>query len=85
MTHHLTNQVTWASANTSVATISATGLATGVADVYHEMTLGLNIRPEPWLWFRPEVRYDWAQYSHPYNYGTRSSQFTVAFDVILLF
>jgi len=39
------------------------GLATGVADVFHEMTLGLNIRPEPWLWIRPEARYDWSQYT----------------------
>jgi len=56
-----------------------------VADVFHEMTLGLNIRPEPWLWIRPEARYDWSQYTHPFNDGTRSSQLTLAFDVVLLF
>jgi hypothetical protein len=61
------------------------GLATGVADTFHEMTLGLNIRPKPWLWFRPEARYDWAQFTHPYNDGTRNSQFTIGFDVIFLF
>ncbi len=61
------------------------GLATGVAGTFHEMTLGLNIRPKPWLWFRPEVRYDWAQSAHPYNDGTRSSQLTLGFDVIFLF
>ncbi|MGC8643874.1 MAG: outer membrane beta-barrel protein, partial [Isosphaeraceae bacterium] len=61
------------------------GLATGVADTYHEITLGLNIRPQPWLWVRPEARYDWAQFGHPYNDGTRSSQLTLGFDVILLF
>jgi hypothetical protein len=61
------------------------GLATGVADVFHEITLGFNYRPEPWLWVRPEVRYDWSQYTHPYNDGTRSSQLTLAFDVVFLF
>ncbi len=61
------------------------GLATGVADVFHEMTLGLNFRPEPWLWIRPEARYDWSQYTHPFNDGTRSSQLTLGFDVVLLF
>jgi hypothetical protein len=61
------------------------GLATGNADTLHEMTLGLNIRPKPWLWVRPEARYDWAQFTHPYNDGTRNSQFTIGFDVIVLF
>jgi hypothetical protein len=61
------------------------GLATGVADVFHEMTLGLNIQPKPWLWIRPEARYDWAQYTHPFNDGTRNSQLTLALDVIFLF
>jgi hypothetical protein len=61
------------------------GLATGVADTFHEVTLGLNIQPKPWLWVRPEVRYDWSQYTHPYNDGTRSSQLTMGFDVIFLF
>jgi hypothetical protein len=61
------------------------GLATGVADTFHEITVGLNIRPEPWLWVRPEARYDWAQFTHPYNNGTRNSQLTLGFDVIFLF
>ncbi|MBX6316136.1 MAG: outer membrane beta-barrel protein, partial [Isosphaeraceae bacterium] len=61
------------------------GLATGVADNFHEMTLGLNIRPKEWFWIRPEARYDWAQFTHPYNDGTRKSQLTLAFDVIFLF
>jgi hypothetical protein len=61
------------------------GLATGKADTYHEITLGLNIQPKPWLWFRPEIREDWAQFSHPYSDGTRKNQLTMAFDVIFLF
>ena len=60
------------------------GLATGNADTYHKITLGLNIQPKPWLWIRPEIRYDWAQFTHPYNDGTRNSQLTMGFDVIVL-
>ena len=39
------------------------GAATGVAGLYNEMTLGLIYKPKPWLWFRPEARYDWTPYS----------------------
>jgi hypothetical protein len=61
------------------------GAATGVADTYYEATLGLITKPRPWLWVRPEARYDWVRGGHPFNDGTRSSQLTLAFDVIVLF
>jgi hypothetical protein len=61
------------------------GAATGVADNFYEMTLGLVYKPKPWLWFRPEARYDWAQFHKPFNDGTRGSQLTLAFDVIFQF
>ena len=61
------------------------GLATGNADNYHEITLGLLYKPKEHLWIRPEVRYDWSQFTHPYNDGTRNSQLTMGFDVIFLF
>ncbi len=61
------------------------GAATGQADNYYEMTLGLPYKPKPWLWVRPEARYDWAQYHHPFNDGTRGSQLTIAFDIIIQF
>jgi hypothetical protein len=54
-------------------------------DRFYEMTLGLIYKPCPNLWFRPEARYDWAQFTTPYSNGTRGSQFTLGFDVILLF
>ena len=47
------------------------GLATGNADNYHEITLGLIYKPKDYIWVRPEVRYDWAQFTHPFNDGTR--------------
>ncbi len=49
------------------------------------MTLGLVYKPKPWLWFRPEARYDWAQFTRPFSDGTRGSQLTLAIDVILQF
>jgi hypothetical protein len=61
------------------------GLATGSPNSLREITIGLNLQPKPWLWLRPEARYDWAQQSHPFNDGTRSSQCTIGFDVIVLF
>ncbi len=61
------------------------GAATGSADNYYEVTLGAVYKPKPWLWIRPEARYDWAQYHHPFNDGTRNSQLTLAFDIIFQF
>jgi hypothetical protein len=60
------------------------GAATGLADTYYEITLGFRYEPKPWLWIRPEARYDWVEKGHPYADGTRSSQLTLAFDVIIL-
>ena len=61
------------------------GAATGVAGTFSEMTLGLKLTPRPWLWIRPEARYDWARNTHPYSDDTRSSQLTLAVDMIVLF
>jgi hypothetical protein len=61
------------------------GAATGVPGTYFEMTLGSRYKFKPWLWVRPEVRYDWTTPNHPYNEGTRASQFTIALDCIVLF
>jgi hypothetical protein len=61
------------------------GGATGSADNYYEQTIGLVYKPKPWIWLRPEARYDWAQFHKPFNDGTRGSQFTLAFDIIFQF
>ena len=60
-----------------------TGVRTGYADTYYEMTLGLIYKPKHYIWIRPEARYDWAQFGKPYSDDTRSSQFTLGFDVDL--
>lgn len=61
------------------------GVRTGFADTFYTQTLGFIYKPKPYIWVRPEARYDWAQFTSPYNNGTRRSQLTLAFDVILLF
>ena len=61
------------------------GIRTGFADNFYEQTLGLIYKPKPWLWIRPEARYDWAQFTKPYNDGTRGSQFTIGLDAVILY
>ena len=63
----------------------SSGVRTGFSDNFYEQTVGFIYKPKPYIWVRPEARYDWAQFTHPYNNGTRNSQLTLAFDVILLF
>ena len=61
------------------------GSVTGVPALYNEQTIGLIYKPKPWLWIRPEARYDWTPFAKPFSDGTRSSQLTLAFDVIVQF
>jgi hypothetical protein len=61
------------------------GGATGTPDNYYEQTIGLIYKPKPWIWLRPEARYDWAQFHKPFSDGTRGSQLTLAFDIIFQF
>ena len=61
------------------------GVRTGNPDRFYEMTLGMIYKPQPWLWIRPEARYDWTQFHQFYTDGTRKEQLTLAFDIILLF
>jgi hypothetical protein len=61
------------------------GARTGYSDNFYEFTLGMIYKPVENIWIRPEARYDWAQFTKPYNDGTRGSQFTLGFDVILLY
>jgi hypothetical protein len=61
------------------------GVRTGFDDTYFETTLGLIIKPRTWLWFRPEMRWDWATGTPPYNDERSRSQFTYGFDAIFLF
>lgn len=60
------------------------GVATGFTGSYFETSLGLIIKPRPWLWIRPEARYDWST-AQPFSDGTRHSQAILDFDIIVLF
>ena len=60
-------------------------LQTGKADTVYEMTLGMICKPKPYIWIRPEARYDWSQFVPVYFDNTRKSQLTLAVDAILLF
>ena len=61
------------------------GARTGIATNFSEITLGLIYKPVPYIWIRPEARYDWARSGTPYNGGNSNSQFTIGFDAILLY
>jgi hypothetical protein len=61
------------------------GAATGSRGVYYEESLEATYKPRDWLWIRPELRYDWSQFTHPFSDNTRSSQFTFSIATILLF
>jgi hypothetical protein len=62
------------------------GTAKGLrADTVYEMTLGLIWKPKPYIWIRPEARYDWSQWVPLYKDNTKKSQLTLAVDAILLF
>jgi putative OmpL-like beta-barrel porin-2 len=61
------------------------GSRTGFAGNFYEMTLGLVIKPKPWLLIRPEVRFDWSQFCHPFDNGTANHRLTLGTDVIFRF
>jgi Putative beta-barrel porin-2, OmpL-like. bbp2 len=61
------------------------GAATSSRSTFYEQSLSLTAKPKPWLWIRPEARFDWSQFTHPFSDGTRSSQLTLAIATILLF
>lgn len=76
---------------TAMGTDKGWGGKPGFAGSFHDVTLGLNYRPNANCVVRPEVR--WDSYDGPPNpygqlpYGdyTRSSQFTFAVDVVFTF
>ena len=66
------------------------GMRIGVAGNYYEVTLGATVHPVPhdrWgknLFFRPEIRGDWASHG-VFNDGSDSSMYTFGVDVIYTF
>lgn len=61
------------------------GSRTGAPGDFYEITLGAVIKPNPRTWIRPEVRFDWANPSRPFNNGTSDRQATLGCDIIVTF
>lgn len=61
------------------------GLRSNVAGTYYETTLGLILKPKPYFWIRPELRYDWSAAGQPFNVGRSPDQFALGLDAIFLF
>jgi len=67
--------------------------APGYAGNFTDLSLGLNWKPKPNVFVRPEVRWDWydgpantaGPYPLPFDSGTRNSQFTLAGDLVVTF
>ncbi len=57
------------------------GQRTGFRGLYTALTAGVNFKPRPWLWLRPEVRCDYNDESRPFE--GRPALFTAAMDVVL--
>lgn len=61
------------------------GSRTGLPGDFYEVTLGMVIKPMPRVWFRPEVRLDWAHPNRPFDNGNSNRQVTIACDLIVNF
>ncbi len=56
-------------------------------DIY-EVTLGANWNPRPWLNIRPELRYDWTDYTNgfgPFDNATRQNQLSGGVAMLVRF
>jgi hypothetical protein len=56
------------------------GQRTGYAGLYSTVTMGFTYTPKPWLWIRPEVRYD---HNDARPFEGESKLITAAFDVLI--
>jgi hypothetical protein len=76
---------TWSARTTLVGRLEffddVQGQRTGFKGLYTALTTGVNFKPRPWLWFRPEVRVDYNNESRPFE--GRAALFTAAMDMIL--
>jgi hypothetical protein len=61
------------------------GIRLGVSDFVQEVTLGYSHYFTKDVCFRPEVRYDWANWNSVYDNYTKKDMFTAAADIIIHF
>jgi Putative beta-barrel porin-2, OmpL-like. bbp2 len=59
------------------------GSRTGFEGWYYAATLGAVLKPTDWTIFRPEIRYDFNNYSRPFE--GKHGLFTAAADLIFKF
>ncbi|HKA06748.1 MAG TPA: outer membrane beta-barrel protein, partial [Gemmataceae bacterium] len=59
------------------------GQRTGFEGVYWAATAGLQYKPMDCLLVRPEIRYDYNDYSRPFDAGRRHGLFTATIDTIM--
>jgi hypothetical protein len=57
----------------------------GIASSYYAVTAGVTWKPVKWLNVRPNVRYDWADGSKPFDAGTNDDQFLFSTDMNIAF
>lgn len=57
----------------------------GIASSYYAVTAGVTWKPVKWLNVRPNVRYDWADGSKPFDAGTNDDQFLFSTDMTINF
>lgn len=57
------------------------GFKTGFRGLHTAVTAGVTYKPRPYLWLRPEVRYDRNSESWPFE--GKADLFTAAFDCII--
>ncbi len=54
---------------------------------YYNVTFGLNWEPSPWIRFRPEIRYDWADKNGVavFDDDSQNQQWLMGGDILLIF
>ncbi|XSG84538.1 MAG: porin [Methylohalobius sp. ZOD2] len=58
-------------------------IGNGKSTNFYEMTVGVNFTPTHWFKVRPEIRYDWAENSKPFDEGSQDDQLTFAVDAVV--
>lgn len=61
------------------------GSRAGKSANFYEMTVGVNVTPVKWFKVRPEIRYDWAENTKPFDDGSNSNQLLFGVDAIVMF
>jgi hypothetical protein len=57
----------------------------GIASSYYAVTAGVTWKPVKWLNVRPNVRYDWADGTKPFDTGSNDDQFLFSTDMTINF